>query len=94
LYGFGTVYSLNMGLGRSLRFVQPTGRVGQSAQNPQPRLDRNNQLTFNGVPATDFQGPHRTFMTAVRPERRYHRQGRGGHAGRRAYQQCDFRVVK
>src|SRR5258706_7385350 len=31
-YGFGAVYTMNMGLGSFITFVQPTGRVGQTAQ--------------------------------------------------------------
>jgi uncharacterized repeat protein (TIGR03803 family) len=66
-FGSGTVYSLNMGLGPFVRFVQPTGRVGQTAQILGQGLTGATSVTFNGVSATSFKVGADTFMTAVVP---------------------------
>jgi uncharacterized repeat protein (TIGR03803 family) len=66
-YDSGTLFSLDMGLGPFITFVQPTGRVGQAAQILGQGLTRTTSVTFNGVPATSFKVVTDTFMTAVVP---------------------------
>ena len=65
--GFGTVYSLDMGLGPFISFVRPTGRVGQTAQILGQGLQGATAVTFNGVAATSFTVATDTYMTAVIP---------------------------
>jgi uncharacterized repeat protein (TIGR03803 family) len=64
---FGAVYSLNMGLGPFITFVQPTGRIGQGTQILGQGLTGTTSVTFNGVQATSFKVVTDTFMTAVVP---------------------------
>ncbi len=66
-YGYGTAYSLNMGLGPFVAFVQATGRAGSSAQILCQNLTGTTSVTFNGVPATSFTVKSATYMTAVVP---------------------------
>ncbi len=66
-FGYGTVYSLNMGLGPFVTFVQPTGAVGGGAQILGQGLTGATSVTFNGVPATSFTVVNDTYMTAVVP---------------------------
>jgi hypothetical protein len=56
-----------MGLGPFITFVQPTGRVGRSAQILGQGLTGTTSVTFNGVAATSFKVASDTFMTAVVP---------------------------
>jgi uncharacterized repeat protein (TIGR03803 family) len=63
----GVVYSLNMGLGPFVKFVLPTGPVGQTAQILGQGLTGTTVVTFNGVAATSFKVVSDTFMTAVIP---------------------------
>jgi uncharacterized repeat protein (TIGR03803 family) len=63
----GSVYSLNMGLGPFITFVQATGKVSQTAQILGQSLTSTTSVTFNGVPATSFKVRADTFMTAVVP---------------------------
>jgi uncharacterized repeat protein (TIGR03803 family) len=65
--GFGTVYSLNMGLGPFVTFVQPTGAAGSGAQILGQGLTGSTSVTFNGVAATSFKVVNDTYMTAVVP---------------------------
>jgi uncharacterized repeat protein (TIGR03803 family) len=65
--GYGSVYSLNMGLAPFVAFVQPTGNVGRSAQILGQDLTGTTTVTFNGVPATSFTVKSDTFMTAIVP---------------------------
>ncbi len=65
--GFGTVYSLNMGLGPFVTFVQPTGAAGSGAQILGQGLTGTTSVTFNGVPATSFTVVNDTYMTAIVP---------------------------
>jgi uncharacterized repeat protein (TIGR03803 family) len=66
-YGYGTVYSLDMGLGPFVAFVRPTGKVAQTAQILGQGLTGSTSVTFNGVPATSFSVVSDTYMTAVVP---------------------------
>ena len=66
-YGYGAIYSLDMGLGPFVTFVRPTGRVGQTAQILGQGLTGTTSVTFNGVPATSFTVVGDTYMTAVVP---------------------------
>ena len=66
-FGFGSVYSLNMGLGPFIAFVSATGKVGQTAEILGQKLKGTTSVTFNGVPATSFTVKSSTYMTAVIP---------------------------
>jgi hypothetical protein len=66
-FGYGTIYSLNVGLGPFVAFVLPVGKVGQSAQILGQGLTGTTSVTFNGVPATSFKVVKDTYMTAVVP---------------------------
>jgi uncharacterized repeat protein (TIGR03803 family) len=66
-YSAGTVYSLNMGLGPFITFVQPTGAIGATAQILGQGLTGTTAVTFNGVAATSFTAVNDTYMTAVVP---------------------------
>jgi uncharacterized repeat protein (TIGR03803 family) len=63
----GVVYSLNMGLAPFVKFVLPTGKIGQSAQILGQGLTGTTAVTFNGFAATSFKVVSDTFMTAVVP---------------------------
>jgi uncharacterized repeat protein (TIGR03803 family) len=65
--GYGSVYSLNMGLGPFVTFVQPTAAVGGTAQILGQGLTGATSVTFNGVPATSFKVVNDTYMTSVVP---------------------------
>jgi uncharacterized repeat protein (TIGR03803 family) len=65
--GYGIVYSLNMGLGPFVAFVQATGKVGGSVQVLGQDLTGTTTVTFNGVPATSFSVKTDTYMTAIVP---------------------------
>jgi uncharacterized repeat protein (TIGR03803 family) len=65
--GYGAIYSLDMGLGPFITFVQPTGKVSHSAQILGQGLTGTTSVTFNGVPATSFSVKSETYMTAVLP---------------------------
>ncbi len=65
--GFGTIYSLNMGLGPFVAFVLPVGKPGQSAQILGQGLTGATGVTFNGVPATSLKVMNDTYMTATVP---------------------------
>ena len=66
-YGYGTVYSLDMGLGPFVSFVLPAGRVGQQVQILGQGLTGTTSVSFGGVPATSFNVLRDTYMTAVVP---------------------------
>ncbi len=63
----GTVYSLDMGLGPFIAFVQPTGKAGKAAQILGQGLTGTTSVTFNGVPATSFSAVSDTYLTPVVP---------------------------
>ncbi len=63
----GTVYSLDMGLGPFITFVQATGKVGGTAQILGQGLTGTTSVTFNGVSAASFAVNSDTSMTAVVP---------------------------
>ena len=63
----GTVFRLSGGLGPFIAFVQPTGKVGKSAQILGHGLTGTTSVTFNGVAATKFSVVSATYMTAVVP---------------------------
>jgi uncharacterized repeat protein (TIGR03803 family) len=66
-FGLGSIYRLDMGLGSFITFVQPTGKVSQTAQILGQGLIGTTTVTFNGVPATSFKVASDTFLTAVVP---------------------------
>jgi uncharacterized repeat protein (TIGR03803 family) len=63
----GTVYSLDMGLGPFITFVQATGKVGRAAQILGQGLTGTSSVPFNGIPATSFKVQSDTYMVAVVP---------------------------
>jgi uncharacterized repeat protein (TIGR03803 family) len=65
--GFGTVYSLNMGLGPFVTFVRPSATTGHGAQILGQGLTGATGVTFNGIAATSFTVANDTYMTAVVP---------------------------
>jgi hypothetical protein len=65
--GYGSIFSLNMGLGPFVAFVVPVGAAGQSAQILGQGFTGTTAVTFNGVPATSFKVASDTFLTAVVP---------------------------
>jgi uncharacterized repeat protein (TIGR03803 family) len=66
-YGFGAIYSLDMGLGPFITFVQPTAKVGKTAEILGQGFTGTTSVTFNGIPATSFAVKSDTYMTAVVP---------------------------
>ena len=66
-YGFGAIYSLDMGLPPFVTFVQAVGKIGRSAQILGQKLKGTTSVTFNGVPATSFKVVSDTYVTAVVP---------------------------
>lgn len=65
--GFGSVYSLDMGIGPFITFVRAQGHSGAVAQILGQGLTGTTSITFNGVPATSFSVASDTYMTAVVP---------------------------
>ncbi|HWY20462.1 MAG TPA: choice-of-anchor tandem repeat GloVer-containing protein [Candidatus Acidoferrum sp.] len=63
----GAVFTVNMSLGPFVTFVQPTGRVGQTAQILGQGLTGTTGVTFNGIAATSFKVVNDTYVTAVVP---------------------------
>ena len=63
----GTLYSLSYGMGPFVAFVQPSGKVGKTAQILGQGLTGTTSVTFNGVAATTFTVVSDTYMTAVVP---------------------------
>jgi uncharacterized repeat protein (TIGR03803 family) len=63
----GTVFSLDVGLGPFVAFVQGSGKAGQTAQILGQGLTGTTSVTFNGVAASSFTVVSDTFMTAVVP---------------------------
>ena len=63
----GIVYRLDGGLGPFVTFIQPTGKVGKTAQILGQGLTGTTSVTFNGVPAAKFSVVSDTYMTAVVP---------------------------
>ena len=66
-FGYGAIYSLNVGLGPFITFVQPTGRAGNTAQILGEGLTGTTAVTFSGVAATKFTVVSDTYMTAIVP---------------------------
>ena len=66
-YGYGSVYTLDMGLGPFIAFVRPTGGKGGQSQILGQGFTGATSVTFNGVEATSFQIVSDTFLTAVVP---------------------------
>ena len=66
-HGLGSVYSLDMGLGPFVAFVQAAGSVGGTAQILGQGFTGTTSVTFNGIPATSFRVFADTYMTAVVP---------------------------
>jgi uncharacterized repeat protein (TIGR03803 family) len=63
----GVVYSLDMGFGPFITFVQSTGKIGRAAQILGQGLTGTTSVTFNGVAATSFKVLSDTYLTAVVP---------------------------
>jgi uncharacterized repeat protein (TIGR03803 family) len=63
----GVVYSLDMGLGPFITFVQSTGKVGRAAQILGQGLAGTTGVTFNGVLAATFRVVSDTYLTVVVP---------------------------
>jgi uncharacterized repeat protein (TIGR03803 family) len=63
----GAVYALDMGLGPFVTFVQPTGKVGQTAQILGQGFTGTTNVTFNGIAATSFLVSTDTYLRAVIP---------------------------
>jgi uncharacterized repeat protein (TIGR03803 family) len=66
-YGYGSVYTLNMGLDPFVTFVRPTGATGGQSQILGQGFTGTTSVTFNGVPATSFTVVSDTYMTAIVP---------------------------
>jgi uncharacterized repeat protein (TIGR03803 family) len=66
-YGYGTLYTFDMGLDPFVSFVQSQGPIGSRTQILGQGLTGATSVTFNGVPATSFAVVEDTFMTAVVP---------------------------
>jgi uncharacterized repeat protein (TIGR03803 family) len=65
--GYGAIYSLDMSLGPFIKFVRPTGTIGQTAQIIGQGLTGATSVAFNGLPASSFVVVSDTYMTAVVP---------------------------
>jgi uncharacterized repeat protein (TIGR03803 family) len=65
--GCGTIFSLDMGLGPFVTFVNKFGRIGSGVQILGQGLTGTTAITFNGVPATSFTVASDTFMGVVVP---------------------------
>jgi uncharacterized repeat protein (TIGR03803 family) len=63
----GAVFRLNGGIGPFIAFVQPTAKVGKSAQILGQGLRGATAVTFNGVAAASFKVVSDTYMTAIVP---------------------------
>lgn len=63
----GTVFALDMGLGPFVTFVQPTGKVGQTAQILGQGFTGTAGVTFNGFAATSVTVGRSTYLRAVIP---------------------------
>lgn len=63
----GTVFRLSGGLGPFIAFVQPTGKVGKTAEILGQGLTGTTSVIFNGVEAASFKVVSDTYMTAVVP---------------------------
>jgi uncharacterized repeat protein (TIGR03803 family) len=63
----GFVYSLNMGLGSFITFVDAQGAVGSAAEILGQGLTGTTSVTFNGIAATSFTVVNNTYLTAVVP---------------------------
>jgi uncharacterized repeat protein (TIGR03803 family) len=66
-YGYGSIFSLNMGLGPFITFVQPTGKIGKTAQILGQGFTGTTSVTFNGLSASSFTVVNDTYMTAMVP---------------------------
>jgi hypothetical protein len=67
LYGCGTVYSLDMGLGPFVAFVRSTGKVGQTGGILGQGFTGTTSVSFNGIPAS-FTVVSDTFLKATVPQ--------------------------
>jgi len=65
--GYGTIYSLDMGLGPFIALVRYTGRIGQAVQILGQGLTGSTAVTINGVASTSFKVVTDRYMTAVIP---------------------------
>lgn len=65
--GYGSIYSLDMGLGPFIALVRCTGRIGQAVQVLGQGLTGSTAVTINGLAATSFKVVTDRYMTAVIP---------------------------
>ena len=65
--GYGTIYSLNMGLAPFVALVNNSGPAGQTVEIIGQGFGGTTSVTFNGVPATSFTVVAETYLTAVVP---------------------------
>jgi len=65
--GCGTVFSLDMGLGRFIKPVFNYATVGSTVQILGTGLTGATAVAFNGVPASSFRVVSDTFMGAIVP---------------------------
>jgi uncharacterized repeat protein (TIGR03803 family) len=66
-HDMGFIYSLNMGLGPFVAFVDSRGAVSSTAQILGQGFTGTTSVTFNGVPATSYTVVSDTYLTAVVP---------------------------
>jgi uncharacterized repeat protein (TIGR03803 family) len=64
--GFGTIFSLNLGLGPFVQTLPAAGKVGATVKIIGTSLTGTTSVTFNGIPAT-FVVTSSTFITATVP---------------------------
>ena len=65
-FGYGTLFSLDAGLGPFVAFVRPFGKVGQIVQILGQGFNGTSEVSFNGIPAK-FEVRAGTFLTATVP---------------------------
>lgn len=63
---YGVIYSISLGLGPFVTFVQAAGKVGKTAQILGQGFGRATQVSFNGIPA-NFTVKANTFLEATVP---------------------------
>jgi uncharacterized repeat protein (TIGR03803 family) len=61
------LYSLDVGLGPFVAFVQPSGKVGSTVQILGQGLTGTTKVIFDGLPASSFSVVSDTYLTAVVP---------------------------
>jgi len=67
-FNSGTIYTLDMGLGPFITFVNSSGKIGAKVQILGQGLTGTTSVTFNGIGAKTFTVVTDTYMTAVVPD--------------------------